>query len=248
MESDLNITICSQSIILSRHRAAFWVEEKTLLIADLHWLREEVAQASGCAWPQKSLETDLARLTNVLHQFQPRRIIVLGDLIHHFTALKTISSGVKLIEGFRRENPVEMILILGNHDRGIKSLLPSNWRINLENKLQEGPFEFVHEVIKQNSEKFCFSGHLHPTIRLKNNRLNIRTACFALTEKSLIMPAFSSLAGGADVCISDYTQIYAVTPERVLAVKNSNLNNSVPAEEEQPKDQTKSTRNTEHPQ
>ena len=88
MGRDATIEIGKQTLILCSDRAVFWCEKSTLLVADLHWLREEVAQAAGYAWPQESLAKDLERLSGLIDTYVAERVLVLGDLIHHFSALK----------------------------------------------------------------------------------------------------------------------------------------------------------------
>ena len=60
-----------------------------------------------------------------------------------------------------------------------------------------GPFYFIHEkpdVVP--ADRFSFSGHVHPGIRLSGiGKQSITLPCFYFTQNQCILPAFSRFTG-----------------------------------------------------
>ena len=48
-------------------------------------------------------------------------------------------------------------------------------------------------------KKFEFSGHFHPKVRLKFNKINYSYKCFVLTNNFCILPSFGTYTGGLDI-------------------------------------------------
>src|SRR5690606_17967071 len=68
-------TIHQQHFWLSAHRAAYWEEEKALILSDLHFGKTGHFRKSGIAVPQTVYKEDLQRLVELLLHFQPRQMI-----------------------------------------------------------------------------------------------------------------------------------------------------------------------------
>ncbi len=76
------ITIQGQTFYLHPDKAMYWQEKDMLLIADLHLGKVTHFRKHGTAIPNKAFLTNFKILTDLVNQFKPRIICVLGDLFH----------------------------------------------------------------------------------------------------------------------------------------------------------------------
>lgn len=185
-----NLSLHGQTLSLLPQRAIFWREEKILIVADVHLGKAQTFQRAGLAVPGQVLQDDLDRLENLVRITVAQRLLVLGDFVHHRSGLTKFVC--QQIERWCRRLNVEVVVVLGNHDRPNRKLLA-----NLPITLYEpawfcGPFGFVHEAIA--GEYFYFVGHLHPVI---NFRQSLRLPVFAFYRTHCVLPAFSLFTGGS---------------------------------------------------
>src|SRR5437762_4013377 len=74
--------LIAESVLLDSRLALFHEEERWLAIADLHFgfeLSQRVAGHLVPFWGMESIET---RLRQLLHDYCPATLILLGDLVH----------------------------------------------------------------------------------------------------------------------------------------------------------------------
>ena len=74
--------IKEQNLWLSAQRSVFWEEEKALIVSDLHFGKTGHFRKAGIPVPQTIYKEDLQRLVNLLHHFNPQKLIVVGDFFH----------------------------------------------------------------------------------------------------------------------------------------------------------------------
>ena len=210
-----DITIREQNLTLYPEKAAFWKERKTLLVADPHWGKSEVFQRHGIPVPSTILQEDLARLSGCLEKTQAERLVLLGDFIHAKEAL--VDSVVDSITKWRQSFFGEVIVIQGNHERGLKTL-PSEWRFEyFQRELSDGPFAFRHEpgVVDQ---KFTWVGHVHPMIQLRGHGDKVRLPCFVINEEMGILPSFGTFTRGQNISVQPHTRVFVVGEEKIFEV------------------------------
>jgi DNA ligase-associated metallophosphoesterase len=206
------ISLLNQTLTLLPQRAIFWREEEILFLSDLHWGKTEVFHQAGIPVPFGVLKEDLHRLTSAISASQAKRVIILGDLIHH---VRGISHEVdEVVRQWRRVNSLPMELIEGNHDRGIAKFM-SNWEIELVPREKSiGPFVFRH-ALGAKTEKYIWAGHLHPTVRLAQG---LRFPCFEVGNRQGCLPAFSLFTGGQNIHRQLGSRYFAVVDQTVLEV------------------------------
>ena len=197
-DNTLAITCAGQTIWLLPSRSLFWPARRTLVVADTHIGKEATFQAQGISLPNGQTQTDLARLSAVLEDTRAQRLIVAGDFLHAEDGLSpAIRSAVR--RWSERHRSIEKIVIRGNHDRGIDldELVPEAQL--LDEPLTDAPFTFQHYPDKP-SDQFVIAGHLHPGLRFElRGRDRLRLPCFWVREERLVLPAFSTFTGLADV-------------------------------------------------
>ncbi|MEB3322817.1 MAG: ligase-associated DNA damage response endonuclease PdeM [Synechococcaceae cyanobacterium] len=161
-----------------------------LLVADLHLGKAETFQAHGIPLPSDGDAATLNRLLALAHRLQPRRVVVLGDLIHGRLGL-TAELRAKL-----RALPdllgCDLELIGGNHERG-------SWLEGLTALPARavGPLWLSHEP-QGRPGLLNVCGHCHPVAVVGRGGDRLRLPCFAYdpVEERLLLPAFGELTGG----------------------------------------------------
>jgi uncharacterized protein len=208
-QSTFDLSIEDHTLRLMACGAALWVETQTLLVADLHLGKESTMQRNAIHAPIGASQATLQKLQDCLETTSAKRVIILGDLVHAKCSLSPSQS--KMLKAMLDDHvSSEWILVEGNHDRGSrKQLLDYSLRC-VGDVFSEGPFEFIHDpqldsnvtLTNDASEraskllagsKFTIAGHLHPAIRMRDNREKIR--CFYQTPQVLVLPAFGSFTG-----------------------------------------------------
>lgn len=194
-------------------RAVWWPAARTLLVADLHWGKEDIFHAAGVPVPTM-IAADLARLESAIRATDAARVVVLGDLVHGGLLPTTIAR----ITEFRRACPVEITLVRGNHDRHAAEL-PAAWAIEEHRSvLREGAFAFTH-VPEPVEGCYTWAGHLHPTYTLRGRGDVLRLPCFHLGKQVGVLPAFSGFTGGPGVRPAPGDGIYVIAEGSVIAVE-----------------------------
>ena len=209
-----SFTIRGQTFDFLGSRTMFWREKSTLFAADLHWGKTEVFQNHGVPIPRGILKDDLARLNQALVETQAKRLMVLGDLIHSTKGLT--NDVVDEVAKWRANTNFYFHLVLGNHDRHFDA--PPTWRIDEESgDATEDDFIFSHDEVK-NTERFVFSGHLHPMARLYRKGDSLRLPSFWLQKDRAQLPAFSFFTGGVDVTKKEGDHLLVIADGQVIKV------------------------------
>src|SRR5436309_11537731 len=102
--------LIAESVLLDSRLALFHEQERWLAIADLHFgfeLSQRVAGRLVPFWGMQSIET---RLRELLRDYDPATLILLGDLVHDKAAARELFSLVT-----RLREHCEVVLIAGNH-------------------------------------------------------------------------------------------------------------------------------------
>src|SRR6478672_3436553 len=100
------------NLLLLPEKAIWFPDYKVLLLSDVHLGKGAHFRKSGIAIPQQLAQEDLAVLSDLVHQYQPQKIIFLGDLFH-----SDINNDWDWFCMWRDlHQKIEMVLIKGNHD------------------------------------------------------------------------------------------------------------------------------------
>lgn len=198
----LAIHVQGQTLWLLPDRAAYWVEQRTLLVADVHMGKAASFRALGVPVPSGTTEQNLRRLTALLQATGAQRLVVLGDWVHAHQA-----HGAEILRAaaaWREAHAaVDMVLVRGNHDAKAGAL-PDAWRFQIaEEPFHTPPFALHHAPREPGSplaSTFWFAGHVHPVVRLRGQgRDSARLPCFVLNQAGLLFPAFGEFTGGFDI-------------------------------------------------
>ena len=175
MQSPVSHKILDQQFWLTTDRTMFWEEEKALVLSDLHFGKTGHFRKSGIAVPASVYKEDLQRLIVQIQYFQPKELIIVGDMFH-----SRVNKELELFLKWRSDlSGLNIRLIRGNHD-----ILEEGWYASAGIQLCRQThsmrhFHFIHDISDQLNSKegfiknksgessYFFSGHIHPGIRIE---------------------------------------------------------------------------------
>lgn len=207
------IIVVGERLVLHPFRALYWPAQKSLVVSDLHLGKATHLRKGGAPLPEAHDAVTLDRLSTVIDEFRPERILVLGDLFHsaHNSAWDRAIHWVRSL-------PCAIELVPGNHDvladrryaeAGI-TLHPERWKL--------AGFRFMHEA-DGDDEGCTISGHVHPGIMLAGRgRQSLRLPCFLISDRRVLLPAFGTSTGIYVVKPERSDRVYACTESNVLEV------------------------------
>ena len=193
MQTPVSHKILDQQFWLTTDRTIFWEEEKALIVSDLHFGKTGHFRKSGIAIPASVYKEDLQRLVVQIQYFQPRELIIVGDMFHSHA-----NKELELFLKWRSDlSDIKIRLIRGNHD-----ILHEEWYekagIQLSPQTHSRQhFHFVHDI----------SDHLQGKDGIVESK--------NFGKKYAVLPAFSRFTGVA--------MIYPEAEEQVFAIVNQEL-------------------------
>ena len=190
-----NFTLAGAPVLADRSGAIVLLNDRTLVVADLHFEKGSAFAARGDAWlpPYDTGET-LARLERVCRQYRPRRVVCLGDSFHDLDGPDRMAAS----DQARLRRLVERqawVWIAGNHDPA----LPPDLGGETTDSLTVGPLTLRHEASARALPSGEISGHFHPKAAVRTRGRRISGRCFVTDGRRLILPAFGAFAGGLNV-------------------------------------------------
>jgi DNA ligase-associated metallophosphoesterase len=205
--------IHEQNLWLSAQRSVFWEEQKALIVSDLHFGKTGHFRKSGIAVPQSVYKEDLQRLVSLLHYFNPKKLIVVGDFFHSHANVE-----LDWFQKWRNDfAELEIILVRGNHD-----ILHDAWykQTNItiiENELIINPFLFTHDRCDDHQNLYTFCGHLHPGIVLHGlGKQSLRLPCFYFAKNHCVLPAFSKFTGAVSVEPKQNDTVFVIVENKLV--------------------------------
>ena len=207
----------AENVLLDSRLALFHEEEKWLALADLHFgfeLSQRMAGNLSPLWGMQSIE---ARLRQLLRDYQPSKLILVGDLVHDKSGTHEFFS---LIARLREQSDV--ILIEGNHDIAINRQRSGTEYsgFDLVDSFATGQFEFHHgNCERKRNDRIQIIGHFHPAAMLRDGAgLRLKFPAFVQEANCWILPAFSPWAAGTEWEEREPSRIWLCTSERILLV------------------------------
>lgn len=224
--------LCAHTFHLHPHAAIYWEEANTLIVADLHLGKATHFRRHGMAVPTYVQDETLEKLTGLLLDFKPRRLLMLGDLFHSDYNPEW-EDFADLVMAFAH---VQFTLVPGNHDR---LTYHQYEKYNIEVKEEpyfEGPFAFSHhplapEVLAKARKKptahvtdakdetvYNLAGHVHPAVMLQGRRDRLRLPCFYFGDKEGLLPAFGAFTGTYTIQPTKGDRVFVLTGNEVMHV------------------------------
>ena len=177
-------------------RALYWVEQRTLLVADLHLEKASFYARGGQMLPPYDSRETLERVALALRATGARRVVCLGDNFHDAGGPDRLDPhAAGMLAALTRAT--DWLWITGNHDiKGARATAPALPGTHL---IETGVCGIILRHEAQGGEtRPELSGHFHPRLRVVHRGRTIRRACVVASETRLILPAFGALTGGLD--------------------------------------------------
>lgn len=202
-----NQALVADQILLDGRLALFHETERWLAVADLHFGYELSQRAAGALVPLWGMASISERLEQLLHEYAPRHLIVVGDLVHDRTARH---EAAQLLRDLATH--CEVTVVSGNHDRQLRG------EIEMVESWQSERFHFHHGHCDSDSGgRTQIIGHHHPAAVITDGA-GLRLKCPVLVQQSTrwIMPAFSPWAAGTHWEADETSRVWLCTPQRVF--------------------------------
>ena len=213
----LSFSFLNQTLLLLPEKAVFWIEETTLIIADIHLGKVGYFRKAGIAIPKQMEQDDLALISDLIQEYRPTKIIFLGDLFH--SDMNNDWGWLVMWRSLFKD--IEIVLVLGNHDI-LNSKFYTDLDFDLYETLRIGPFLFSHEPLKTDKLTaemgYVICGHIHPGVTLRGSGRQVLTLpCFHFSAKQAIVPAFGKFTGNVCVKNSKGDKVFAVAKNKVIS-------------------------------
>jgi DNA ligase-associated metallophosphoesterase len=215
MKKIVDVEIRGELLQLHGLKALFWPEQSMLLIADVHLGKAKHFRKNGIAVPEDILSVNLERIDQLILDFNPSRIIFMGDLFH------SVYNEVweNLEDYIQHHSSISFELILGNHDILDPKIYENSGLLIHQECLVVGPFLLSHNAIEETGGLYNIYGHIHPCIYLSGlGGQSLRLPCFFFGDEYSILPAFGGFTGMHRISVSLKDQIFAIAEQKVMAV------------------------------
>jgi len=197
----------AENVLLDGRLALFHEQQSWLAVADVHFGFELSQRAAGRLMPMWGMDSIEQRLLELLADFRPRHLVIVGDLVHDRASA---AEAALLLE--RLGTHTTVVVLTGNHDRHLRGALP------LRDSWESDGFYFHHgHCAADVPERVQIIGHHHPAGTIRDGAgLRLKLPAFVQQGSCWILPAFSPWAGGVEWPQDAESRIWLCTPQRVL--------------------------------
>lgn len=196
------MSLAGVAVRCDRRGALFVPELGLLVVSDLHLEKGSSFARRGIFLPPYDTVATLARLGQIVAEYEPAIVISLGDSFHDPFGSERLPEAMRqAIEAMAAGR--QWFWVAGNHD----PLPPQGLPGETVQELAIGPLTLRHEPSKSLCEGEV-AGHLHPGARIVRRGRSVRRACFACDGSRLVMPAFGAYTGMLNVLDRAYAGLF----------------------------------------
>jgi metallophosphoesterase superfamily enzyme len=185
-----------------------------LVVSDLHLEKGSYLRSYGNPLPSVDSVATLKRLQHIISDYNPARVISLGDSFHDKHSMSRMTAEDKNLLCDIINSVPHWDWVEGNHDPDLPDGIPGNpcheivhsnvvFRHEPEIYEPESSETESHEKELSTKDdvkaKAQIIGHYHPKMRKTISRWRFSGKCFVVTDDFFIMPAFGQFTGGLDV-------------------------------------------------
>lgn len=194
----------AKGVEVTRDFALFLRDDRALVISDLHLGFEGALAEQGVSIPRFQRRVILERLERMLDRVKAEKVIVAGDFKHEFSRNLTDEwIEVKQVLRFLRDR-VTPVLVRGNHDNYLATIL-GDLNLPLQDRADVAGHTIVHGHEEVSTLHPIVMGHEHPAVKLKDELgAVVSVPAFLVTDRLIVLPAYSPLALGVDVSAYPY--------------------------------------------
>src|SRR6266404_3496886 len=209
-----NQALIADEILLDGRLALFHQTECWLAVADLHFGYELSQRAAGRLVPMWGMASISDRLSALMNEYEPRRLIILGDLVHDKSAAR---EAARLLRDLAAH--CDVVVVAGNHDRQLGG------HVEMVESWQTKRFHFHHgHRAADAAGRIQIIGHHHPAVVITDGA-GLRLKCPAFVQQSTcwIMPAFSPWASGVQWTPEESSRVWFCTEDRVFPLPETKV-------------------------
>lgn len=196
---------------------ALIIDDRVLVIADLHIGMEKELKEAGFILPSQT-EKMTDRLLGMLEETKAEKLVILGDLKHNIPQTSRQEwDEIPLVVQAALEHVDVVEVLPGNHDGGIRKVLPDDVKVWTSRGTVIGDVGLFHGHAWPSREvmeaKTAIMAHDHPTVLFKD-KLGMRTykRCWVrvnfrrkserfekMPKELVVMPTFNEFCGGTPI-------------------------------------------------
>jgi uncharacterized protein len=215
----IEVVWADEQLVLLPGKAIWWPRRRTLCIADLHVGKSAAFRTAGIPVPEDTTRCILDRLSHLVTTFGPSRLVILGDLLHCRNG--RLDPTMDAIASWRSAHSIlDILLIRGNHDLRAGDP-PASWNFRIESEpyadADDGRIQLAHDPAFPSSDPLL-CGHIHPAALLQSAMRGMRAACFWLTGRRAILPAFGAFTGTKVITPHASDRVFACNLESIIEV------------------------------
>ena len=193
--------------------AVYWSDSNALLLADTHFGKASHFQKNGIALPTQPLFQELENLQFLIDYYPCEKVYILGDLFH-----SDINEEWAIIEAFFNSQSIDIILILGNHDK-IPSFYLERTDLKVYDQLRVNNILLRHHPLSSKAVENHICGHIHPAVSMRGyGRQRLKLPCFFLPTHQLMLPSFGLLTGTHTIKPKAGESVYVIADDSVIKV------------------------------
>ena len=188
------LSLAGTTLFADPSGALWWPDERTLVVADLHFEKGAAFARRGALLPPYDTRATLAALDALIGRLAPARVVALGDSFHDTQGADHLrpDDAAQLAALVGRQ---DWIWVAGNHDPAPGPALGG--RV-VTDALPLGPLTLRHEAMR-GCAPGELSGHFHPKAGISIHGRWLTCRCFVADETRVILPAFGAYAGGLNI-------------------------------------------------
>ncbi|MDP2595505.1 metallophosphoesterase [Alteromonas stellipolaris] len=223
-EQWLSVQVALRSISIVKFAEMLWLLDARgvaylpaldwLVVSDLHLEKGSYLRSYGNPLPSVDSVATLKRLQHIISDYNPARVISLGDSFHDKHSMSRMTAEDKNLLWDIINSVPHWDWVEGNHDPDLPDGVPGNpcheivhsnvvFRHEPEIYEPESSETESHEKELSTKDdvkaKAQIIGHYHPKMRKTISRRRFSGKCFVVTDDFFIMPAFGQFTGGLDV-------------------------------------------------
>ena len=189
--------------IINSYPAVYFKELDLIAISDLHLGLEASMTSRGNYIPEFQLDQVKDELKEIRELTECDRILINGDLKNQYSTSYSEKSEINDLVDFLTDNFEDVIIIKGNHDTFIDSILEDHGLRPLE-QYEEGGVLFTHGDEKPEQEwSTVVIGHEHPALALEDD-IGVTEKVDALLhlegkKEIIVLPAYSPISNGSEI-------------------------------------------------
>ena len=195
---------------LDHRRAVFLEREGVLAVADLHLGYAWAQRYNGQMLPVYAKDDLRSRLSDLCSFYKPRQLAILGDIVHQAVPVAEISDELAALFSALGAT-CGLKLILGNHDKNLRKIVRAPAELEFLEQFETERFILAHgnDLTEASPGKCLIMGHEHPAISLGDGIASAKFPCFVVSERVLLVPAFSLWAAGSNIRAYEFLSPHA---------------------------------------